>query len=131
MNEFSRIVTHARRLKANVKDLSIDQLRDVQIKLSNIIDSRVEDEEKVLQQQAEKLEKISKYRELLAADGIELDELQGDFEVTSKKRLPRKPKYEIYTESGERITWTGQGRMPNIIKNCLDHGDSLETFLID
>ena len=32
---------------------------------------------------------------------------------------------------GEHITWTGQGRMPNVFKVRIEAGETLDTFLID
>lgn len=131
MSEFLRIITHARRLKSNVKDLSIDQLEDIKIKLTNIIDARVEEEKESKRENAEKLEKIQRYKDMLEADGLDPQDLQGDFGERTGKRAPRSPKYEIYNESGERITWTGQGRMPNLLKARVEEGEPIETFLID
>ena len=37
MNEFSAILCHARRFKGSVKELSIEQLEDVKLKLDKII----------------------------------------------------------------------------------------------
>lgn len=131
MSEFFRIITHARRLKSNLKDLSVEQLEELKNKLTKIIEDRVLEEEKVLQENAEKLEKIRKIREMIAAEGIDVEDLQSSFVERTGKRAPRKPKYEVYNEAGQRITWTGQGRMPNILKNRIEGGDTLETFLID
>lgn len=51
---------------------------------------------------------------MLASDGINPDELLAAVVEKTGKRAPRPPKYEIWNEAGERITWTGQGRMPNV-----------------
>ena len=80
---------------------------------------------------AEKIEKINKYKELLAADGIDPNELLEESSEKGNKRTPRQPKYEIWNEAGERITWTGQGRIPNVFKARIEAGETLETFLID
>ena len=45
MSEFIRIITHARRLKSNLKDISIEQLEDIRNKLNAIIDARLIEEE--------------------------------------------------------------------------------------
>ncbi|MGW8194237.1 MAG: H-NS family histone-like protein [Desulforhopalus sp.] len=131
MSDFLRIITHARRFKSAVKELSIEQLGEVQKKLAKIIEDRIADEEAARRENAERLEKIKKYRDMLAADGIEPDELQEMAIAKQGKRPPRKPKYEIWNEKGEHITWTGQGRMPNIFKARVEAGEPLETFLID
>jgi len=131
MNDFLRIITHARRFKSAIKELGIEQLEEVKSKLQKIIDDRIAEEENAKAENAERIEKIRKYRELLAADGIAPDELQDGTSDRQGKRAPRQPKYEIWNEAGEHITWTGQGRMPNVFKARIDAGEPLETFLID
>ncbi len=131
MNDFVRIITHARRFKSSVKELGVEQLEEVKTKLQKIIDDRIAEEEAAKIEDAEKNEKIRKYRELLAADGIDPDELLDGSSEKQGKRAPRRPKYEIWSESGEHITWTGQGRMPNVFKARIEAGETLDTFLID
>lgn len=131
MSDFIRIVTHSRRLKSAVKDLSIDQLEEIKAKFQTIIEERITEAEAEQQENAERLEKIRKYKEMLAADGIDLVELSDLLPEKQSKRTPRQPKYEVWNEAGEHITWTGQGRMPNIFKARIEAGESLETFLID
>ncbi|MGB3221319.1 MAG: H-NS family nucleoid-associated regulatory protein [Desulforhopalus sp.] len=131
MNDFLRIITHARRFKSAIRELGIEQLEEVKIKLQKIIDDRILEEQAAKIENAERDEKIRKYRELLAADGIDPDELQDGNSVRPGKRPPRQPKYEIWNEAGEHITWTGQGRMPNVFKARIEDGESLDTFLID
>ena len=131
MNDFLRIITHARRFKSALKDTGIEQLEEVQIKLQKIIDDRIAEEEAAKIENAERDEKIRKYRESLAADGIDPDELLDQSSGKQSKRAPRQPKYEIWNEAGEHITWTGQGRMPNVFKTRIEEGESIDTFLID
>lgn len=131
MSEFLRILTHARRLKSATKDLSVEQLKETVGKLESIIEDRIAEEEESIKAQQERLEKIRKYNEMLASDGINPDELLGTPGEKTGKRAPRPPKYEIWNEAGERITWTGQGRMPNVFKARVDAGEEIDTFLID
>jgi DNA-binding protein H-NS len=131
MSDFIRIVTHVRRFKSAVKELSIEQLEETKEKLIKIIEERKTEVEAERKANEDRLQKINKYKEMLAADGIEPDELQEGLALKAGRRGPRKPKYEIWNEAGERITWTGQGRMPNIFKQRVESGEPLETFLID
>lgn len=139
MSEFISILTHARRLKAAVDVLTLEQLQEVSAKLVKIIDDRIADEEDGRRAEAEKLAKIEKYKEMLAADGLSVAEILGAIggaaaPASSKggkggKRAPRPAKYEYYV-NGERGTWTGQGRMPNALRVKVEHGEPLENFLI-
>ncbi len=133
MNDFLRIITHARRFKSAIKELGIEQLEEVKNKLQKIIDDRIAEEEAAEAENAERNEKIRKYLESLAADGIDPDELLQDGGSSDRqgKRAQRQPKYEIWNEAGEHITWTGQGRMPNVFKARIEAGETLDTFLID
>ena len=131
MNDFLRIITHARRFKSALKELGVEQLEEVKIKLQKIIDDRIAEEKAAQVENAERNEKIRKIRELLVTEGIEPDELlDGSSEKQGRKAM-RQPKYEIWNEAGEHITWTGQGRMPNSFKARIESGESLDTFLID
>jgi DNA-binding protein H-NS len=131
MSELLRIISHSRRLKSAVKELSTEQLEDIKDKLQAIIEERVLEEAAEKLENQERLEKIKKYREQMAADGIHPDELIDISIEKSGRRNPRQPKYEVWNEAGERITWTGQGRMPNVFKARIDSGESLDTFLIE
>lgn len=132
MNDFLRIITHARRFKSAIKELGVEQLEEIQIKLQKIIDDRIEEEAAAKIENAERFKKIRGYLESLAADGIDLDELhEGPSSEKKRKRPARRPKYEIWNEAGEHITWTGQGRMPNVFKARIESGETLDTFLIE
>lgn len=131
MNDFLRIITHARRFKSAIKELGVEQLKEVKMKLEKIIEDRIAEEEAAKIENAERLEKIRKYREQLAADGIDPNELQDGSVQKKGRRAPREPKYEIWNEAGEHIKWTGQGRMPNVFKARIEAGESIDTFLIE
>lgn len=130
MEEFIKIITHARRFKSATKEMTVEQLEEIKAKLDKIIEDRLAQEEELKLLEAERLEKIEKYREMMAADGINPDDLVTEAPAKKGKRAPRPPKYEITNEAGERITWTGQGRMPNVFKARVEAGEPLENFLI-
>ncbi|WP_417346052.1 H-NS family nucleoid-associated regulatory protein [Ferrimonas sp.] len=131
MADFLEILTHGRRLKAQVKELELDELKDVIAKLQKIADERETEAEAEEAAQAERLAKIEAIRKQLAEDGISVDELNAlEGASPRRKRAPRPAKYQIEVD-GEMITWTGQGRTPKAIKEKLDQGHSLEEFLIE
>lgn len=130
MSEFIKVITHARRFKSATKSLSVSQLKMISEKLESIIESRISEQEEVERQSKEKIEKIQKYREMIAADGIDLKELSVDGDQVKRKRAPRPAKYAITNDAGEKITWTGQGRMPNVFKAQIDAGKKMDDFLI-
>ncbi len=115
MSEFINIISHERRLNAALKELDLNELYDIQKKLSNVISKREED----ALEQEKHLKKTSEVAELkrnMQEAGIDIsdileDEIGGDKLVSPKrKRAPKPPKYEFKDENGELKTWTGQGR---------------------
>jgi len=131
MNDFLRIITHARRFKSALKELGVEQLEEVKNKLQKIIEDRIAEEKAAEVENAERNEKIRQIRQMLVTEGIEPDELLDGLSEKQGRRAMRQPKYEIWNEAGEHITWTGQGRMPNVFKSRIESGESLDTFLID
>lgn len=132
MSEFTDILTHGRRLKAAVKELTIAELEAVYAKLENVIEQRREEEKAALQQAEEKQRKVAELKAAMAAAGIDVADLTGQAEPTKtkRKRAPKPAKYAITNAQGERITWTGQGRMPKALKVAVDNGKPLTAFLI-
>lgn len=131
MNDFLRIITHARRFKSALKEIGVEQLEEVKVKLQKIIDDRIAEEKAEKIENAEKVAKIQKIKEMLVAEGIDPEELLDESTEKQSKKSARKPKYELWNESGEHITWTGQGRMPNVFKSRIEAGETIETFSID
>ena len=130
MSEFLEILTHGRRFKAAVKELSVEELRDLADKLNKILverESMAEEEEQAMAARNAKIEEI---RQQMEAVGLSIDDLGGTaVKATAKKRAPRPAKYQIEV-NGEMVQWTGQGRMPTVFKNEINKGRSMEDFLI-
>lgn len=130
MSEFLEILTHGRRFKAAVKELSVEQLRDLAAKLDKILVERESMEEEEQQVIAARNAKIEEIRQQMEAIGLSIDDLGGvAVKAASKKRAPRPAKYQIEV-GGEMIQWTGQGRMPTVFKNEVNKGRSMDDFLI-
>ncbi|MDX1704825.1 H-NS family nucleoid-associated regulatory protein [Pseudidiomarina sp.] len=135
MSEFLNILTHGRRLKAATKELSVAQLEEVSNKLDKVIAVRREEEAQQRQQEAAKQRKIDELRQAMTEAGIGVEDLVGEAALaatpkTRRKRAPKPPKYAIIDANGERITWTGQGRMPNALKAAIVRGESIDNYLI-
>ena len=131
MNEFLEILTHARRFKAAVKELDLENLRDLSTKLEKIIEEREAVAAEEQEAMAERVAKIEEIRKQMEEVGLSLDDLgvASTVKSPSKKRAPRPAKYQI-DSNGETITWTGQGRMPKVFKVEVDGGRSMDDFLI-
>ncbi|MBD1571702.1 MULTISPECIES: H-NS family histone-like protein [Vibrio] len=117
------------------EEFTLQELEELIEKLSTVYEERKEIEEEELAQQAQRDAKLAEYADMIAKDGINLEDLIAAMNGTEvktksrKKREPRPAKYE-YMLNGVRKTWTGQGRTPSQIQEALDAGKSIDTFLI-
>tara|TARA_Y100001968_G_scaffold318000_1_gene347672 strand:+ start:395 stop:793 length:399 start_codon:yes stop_codon:yes gene_type:complete len=131
MSEFLDILTHGRRLQGAVKELSIEELKQVQEKLSGIIEKR---KEKLLEQEKlkkEKLEKLAAIKKQMEEAGLNVEDLQAlNTDVNKKVGKKRPVKYKLVDETGEEHLWTGIGRMPRVYREALDSGKSLDDYAI-
>lgn len=117
------------------EEFTLQELEEVLEKLTLVVTERREAEEEELAKQAELEAKLAEYAQMIAKDGIDLEDLVAAMNgndsksKTRKKRQPRPAKYE-YMLDGERKTWTGQGRTPAVIQEALDAGKTIDDFLI-
>ncbi|KRV70023.1 transcriptional regulator [Aeromonas veronii] len=135
MNDFLKILMNIRSLRAALRELSFEQLVEIREKFEEIFAEREQQESKLREESAERLQKLAEFTEMLKEAGIDPSELVGTAapakaEGSAKaKRAPRPAKYK-YTEDGQEKTWTGQGRMPKTIAEAVANGRALEEFLI-
>ena len=133
MNDFIKVFLNARSLRAATKELSVDQLEDVLIKFTKIVEDRKESEAAELEKQHEKQAMMNEILLQLKENGISPEELMNltdsTTEKTKTKRGPRPAKY-AYDLNGEKKTWTGQGRMPLPLQEIMNEKGSIEEFLI-
>ncbi|WP_348687104.1 H-NS family nucleoid-associated regulatory protein [Aeromonas bestiarum] len=134
MSEFLKVLLNIRSLRAALRELSLEQLREAHEKIEAIYLERLELAEKEQAAQAEHQQKLAEFQAMLADAGIDPAELVGSAPSTSTsavkaKRAPRPPKYR-YVENGVEKTWTGQGRMPKFLAEQLEQGRQVDEFLI-
>ena len=134
MSEFLKVLLNIRSLRAALRELSLDQLKEAHEKIELIYLERLEVAEKEQAAQAEHQQKLAEFQAMLADAGIDPAELVGSAPSTSTsavkaKRAPRPPKYR-YVENGVEKTWTGQGRTPKFLAEQLEQGRQLDEFLI-
>jgi DNA-binding protein H-NS len=135
MNDFLKTLMNIRSLRAALRELSYEQLVEAKEKFDEIYAEHEQQETKLREESAERLQKLAEFTEMLKTAGIDPSELVGTAttakaEGTVKsKRAPRPAKYR-YTEDGLEKTWTGQGRMPRAIAAAVEGGKALEDFLI-
>ncbi|PNO61700.1 H-NS family histone-like protein [Aeromonas hydrophila] len=135
MNDFLKTLMNIRSLRAALRELSFEQLVEIREKFEEIFSEREQQETKLREESAERLQKLAEFTEMLKDAGIDPSELVGTAAPaksegsTKAKRAPRPAKYR-YTEDGQEKTWTGQGRMPKAIAAAVESGKALEEFLI-
>lgn len=132
MSETLQVLNNIRTLRAQARELPLEVLEELLEKFTTVVSERSEELKALEEANRERLEKLTQYREMMIADGIdpsELMEAAGNVKAR-KQREPRPAKYAYTDDAGERKTWTGQGRTPAPIKAQLDAGKTLEDFLI-
>ncbi|PSJ48388.1 H-NS family histone-like protein [Zobellella taiwanensis] len=133
MTEFLKTLLNIRSLRAAARELTLEQLEEGLSKLTSVVEERREAEAADRAAQEERERKLKEYMNMLAADGIDINDLVEMAEPAKKAVAPRSKrpaKYAYTDESGESKTWTGQGRKPAVIQKALDNGASLDEFLI-
>ncbi|HIF9415357.1 H-NS family nucleoid-associated regulatory protein (plasmid) [Photobacterium damselae subsp. damselae] len=127
MSDVFSILLNLRSLRAQSRELTLEQLQEGLEKLTQVTNERVQEEEQLRAENKEKEEKLAMYREMLIADGIDPEELLNKLEgkSTTKKRPSRPAKYRYTDENGEEKTWTGQGRTPKFLQD-----KNLDDYLI-
>ncbi|MDG3087683.1 H-NS family nucleoid-associated regulatory protein [Vibrio hannami] len=135
MSELTKTLLNIRSLRAFARELTLEQLEEALDKLTIVVDERRSAAEEEKAALAEREAKLSEYAQMIAQDGIDVEDLiaalSGETKTkTRKKRDPRPAKYKYTDVNGEEKTWTGQGRTPSAIQSQLDQGKSLEDFLI-
>lgn len=132
MSETLQVLNNIRTLRAQARELPLEVLEELLEKFTTVVSERSEELKALEETNRERLAKLTQYREMMIADGIDPSELmEAAVNVKSRKqREPRPAKYAYTDDAGERKTWTGQGRTPAPIKSQLDAGKTLEDFLI-
>lgn len=129
MNPVS-VLNNIRTLRATARELDTGTLEDFLDKMTTVVKERREAENLAMQEQQERTKKLDKYREMLIADGISLEEIAVSTPKEASKRIKRPAKYQ-YLDGGEEKTWTGQGRTPSAIRQAIEiEGKRLEDFVI-
>ena len=129
--ELMKILMNQRRLRAFLNALPVHHIPSIVENMNVVSKDRLATAERERQAQQARIAKIAEYKELLAAEGIDLAELATTApEFYSAKRAPRPAKYEYTDANGERCTWTGQGRQPVPIREGIARGKILADFLI-
>ncbi|WP_394223995.1 H-NS family nucleoid-associated regulatory protein [Alteromonas gracilis] len=132
MSDFLDILTHGRRLQGAVKELSIEELEQVQEKLSGIIEKRKEKQQEQEKLEKEKLEKLAAIKKQMEDAGLNMEDLQALNIDANKKTGKKRPiKYKLVDSQGKEHLWTGIGRMPRVYKDALDGGKTLEDYAIN
>ncbi|MCD9523210.1 H-NS histone family protein [Photobacterium carnosum] len=131
MSDAMKALLNLRSLRALSREYTLEQLEEALDKLTTVVTERSDAEAEEQAKETERNEKLTQYREMLLADGIDPEELLASLAKTPKtKRATRPAKYKFIDENGDEKTWTGQGRTPSALKKALDEGQPLEEFEI-
>lgn len=141
LGQFNNIRT----IRKEAHEMGYDTFLEFAEKVQTIKDEFLKEAEEEKAKQALVEEKLKATTELLQSEGFEVSLeavralLLGQIDTpapTGKgkggkgvKRGSVEPKY-AFTVEGEEQTWTGRGRMPLALKELIEKGEELESFLI-
>ncbi|OOH91087.1 DNA-binding protein H-NS-like protein [Pasteurellaceae bacterium 15-036681] len=133
MSNVLRTLANIRSLRALARECSLEQLEGLLEKVTLVVQEKREEVQAQKLAEEKRLEGLNKYKELLAQDGISIEELalllSGET-IARKKRDARPAKYKFIDVNGNEKTWTGQGRTPREIQQALNEGKTLADFAI-
>ena len=113
------------------KSIPLDQLQKALKNLSQVVNERIAEDAQEKSTSKEREEKLEIYRQMLLSDGLSIEDLLSIQEKAPKKpRAIRPAKYKYIDDNQYEKTWTGQGRIPKILKTAVDNGANLDDFLI-
>lgn len=125
-------LNNIRVIRAAAREMGYEIMEEIREKLCAVVDDMREEHHARSREDAERKEKLEKYRQMLLNDGIDPGELAGEITTgkTKTKRPPRPPRYRYTDAEGNERTWTGQGRTPAAMAEALEKGQRIEDFLI-
>lgn len=136
-----KVLCNIRSLRVAMRELPIETQEKIQDNVFLVVSDnqaafQIQEEERKHKEQ-ERQAAIEKVSELLAQNGMTLEDLLPVADATTsdsppktkQKRQPRDPKYR-WVQDGEEKTWTGQGKTPKFLAEKLAAGRSLDEFLI-
>lgn len=133
MSEILKALSNIRSLRVLARETTLEQLEACSEKLAIVIAEKREAVKAQELENAKRIEGLNKYKELLAQDGLSVEELAvllGASSAPAKKRETRPAKYKFTDDLGNEKTWTGQGRMPLALQKALNEGKNLADFEI-
>lgn len=123
MNDFVKILTHARRLQAAVKELSVSELEQVSEKLTDVIEKKKQLEAEQRKEDEKKLAARDAILKQMQEAGLNINDLDGSLATVSKKTGQKRPiKYRFTDDAGNEHTWTGIGRTPKVFAKLKEQG---------
>ncbi len=131
--DFSEL-SNIRMLRATLKksNADADEVEGIISKLTTIkseIEEEVKAQEAAIQKKQEGIEQI---KNIMNTYGITIEDLSKTVgSETSRKVRSMSPKYRYVDLDGVERTWTGQGKLPNALKQLLaSNGKSKEDYRI-
>ena len=91
MNDFLKTLMNIRSLRAVLRELSYEQLVEAKDKFDEIYAEREQQESKLREESAERLQKLAEFTELLKQAGIDPSELVGTAAPAKAMVQPTKP----------------------------------------
>lgn len=132
MKNILRILLNLHSLRMFARTLTLSQLEDIYRKLSIVVDEARKLELNEQMELKRKQAQLADATIRIAETGLDTEDIISALSKHApKKRKPRPAKYKYVDGWGKNRTWTGQGRMPNVIQKAIKSGNkTLEDFSI-
>lgn len=133
MSDLIKMLNNIRSLRVQARDLSLVELEAILEKFSIVVSEIRDTAAEKAEEDSGRKAKLDNLRQLMLADGIDLEELlnfSAKINKTKPTRVPRPARYKYLDENNEIKTWAGQGRTPKTLAKQISEGKKLDDFLI-
>ncbi len=128
MTDFAKLLTRKNSLRKQCQVLASADIEKAIADLAEILEEKLEQENALLAEEQERLEKIEAIKQSMLEAGVDLNDLMTLVDTPVKKKVA--PKYQVTDENGELHQWSGRGRTPVAFQAAFAAGKTKEDCLI-
>ncbi|BBB25371.1 H-NS histone family protein [Amphritea japonica] len=128
MTDFVKLLTRKNSLRKQCQALAGSDIEKAIADLTEILEEKLEQENALLVEERERLEKIEAIKQSMLEAGVDLNDLMTLVDTPVKKKVA--PKYQVTDANGELHQWSGRGRTPAAFQAAFTAGKTKEDCLI-
>lgn len=125
-----------RRLRAALKEADISEIETIQNNLELIRQERQNQIDEINAENEEKKRHVEEIKKMMNDWNMSIEDLDergmlNGYKTEKQKKRSIKPKYKYTALDGQELMWTGQGKIPNSLKQLMqEKGTTLSDYLI-